>query len=250
MAKLENSGRNPSTMGFYAEQMIISSFAVRGCTFDEAGGFKNKARRGKGKPVPTSIPTIEFLKDSPTIKQWAGRTLYVPQTFNYGAVNAILIHLADKATGNAKPRAVVMGIQLTISNRHSDSELNFFAHWKQWTCQLDDYDVEAKFLWVWETPPGGGRHTEVKKASTARWANKRIKLPEREVINLSVADVDNEIGRRLAKARAVAGKPGAARSIIGISSPSSTRTATTKKRPPILRRRGHRFSWFSCVWAM
>jgi hypothetical protein len=207
MAKLENSGRNPSTMGFYAEQIIISSLAVRGCTFDGAGVFANK-KSTRGKPAVTSIPTIQFLKDSPTIRLSAGRTLYVPQTYNYGAVDAILIHLDDKATGNNAKKAVIMGIQITISTRHSDSELNFFAHWKQWTRQLDSYDVKAKFLWIWETPPGGGRHTEDKKASTVRWANKRIKLPDREVIHVSVADVDNEIGRRLAKARAVASKPG------------------------------------------
>jgi hypothetical protein len=41
MAQLLQSGGNPSTLGFYLEKMVISSLAVCGCNFDEAGVFKN-----------------------------------------------------------------------------------------------------------------------------------------------------------------------------------------------------------------
>jgi hypothetical protein len=63
MAHLDASGRNPSVMGFYVQQLIINSLTVRDCSFDEAGVSKTNPI-AKGNPTATKTPTIEFFEDA------------------------------------------------------------------------------------------------------------------------------------------------------------------------------------------
>jgi hypothetical protein len=44
----------------------------------------------------------------------------------------VLVYLEDKPKSlEQKPKATVMGIQITITKTHTKSERNFFEHWKR-----------------------------------------------------------------------------------------------------------------------
>jgi len=165
----------------YVEQMVIASLAVRGCAFAEARVFANQEFKPKQKKQPRNIPTIEFLGTFPTQRKQPGRVLYAPTQFNFRAVDAILVYLNDNDRDKdpqKNPKATVMGIQITIASTHTDSERNFFEHWSKLTKELDEYEIKAMFMWVWEdlplTPQRGSMDLGTK---TVRRNNKRLRCP-------------------------------------------------------------------------
>jgi hypothetical protein len=115
-----------------------------------------------------------FAGEAPVISKRRGTTIYVPVVYNYKAVDAIVVHqCAPGRTG--KPKAIVIGIQVTIAGNHMKSELNFFENWEDWASHLDAFEVflgdpltlkalqnvglqgnsalrrvEARFLWIRE----------------------------------------------------------------------------------------------------
>jgi hypothetical protein len=77
-----------------------------------------------------------------------------------------------------------MGIQITIAQNHTKSELNFFENWDDWTRQLRDFDVEARFLWIRQATVLP--RVQTKAAGTHRWGGKTIQFT---LINATVAAV-------------------------------------------------------------
>ena len=190
--KLETSGSNPSILGFYTERMVISSLATKGHELVLLGpNFQHMVRK---QARPWRIQ--HFLRGLPILSKDIGVTMYIPIEFNYKAVDAIAVSIS------AKGIAEILGIQITIANRHSNSELLFFSNWEVWKKQLNGFEPKAKFLWIWENPRDVGEIQLV--ASSVRWDGKIIKLPDRLSISASVRDINKDIGDTLQRAREAA----------------------------------------------
>jgi hypothetical protein len=56
MAHLDASGRNPSVMDFYVQQLIINSLTVCDCSFDETGVSKTNPIAKETPRLPKHLP--------------------------------------------------------------------------------------------------------------------------------------------------------------------------------------------------
>jgi hypothetical protein len=75
-----------------------------------------------------------------------------PQTPSRGATNEAQV--GSRLYKDAGGYADVVGIQITIAERHSNSELSFFSSWE--TLLRAFFEVSrpgAKFLWIWPREP-------------------------------------------------------------------------------------------------
>jgi hypothetical protein len=115
---LRLAGSNPSVLGFFTEQMILSWISVNGCPLG-------------GKEFAVPLKTITFPGKKPALDPDVGFSLYVPTSFNFRAVDAVMVF-----QNKARTEAVVVGVQITISKTHSDSETKFFADWQWWESVL------------------------------------------------------------------------------------------------------------------
>ncbi|KAA8898773.1 hypothetical protein FN846DRAFT_909953 [Sphaerosporella brunnea] len=190
MDRLATSGGNPAMLGFLVEQTIISSLVVNGCPVSAVvEGFKE---------LHGGWTDESFAGEAPVISKRRGTTIYIPMAYNYKAVDAIVVHqCAAPRTG--KPKAFVVGLQVTIAGNHLKSELNFFEHWDDWARQLDAFDVEARFLWIREA--GKLPSVQKKAAGTFRWDGKTIITPPFTLINSTVESINKDIGSALKWAR-------------------------------------------------
>jgi len=53
-----------------------------------------------------------------------------------------------------KTKAVMVRLQITISQTHSDSEGKFFQDWQRWGVIFRGLKVTFRFLWILETVDG------------------------------------------------------------------------------------------------
>src|ERR1700722_3268325 len=122
---------NPSVTGFIVEQIVISSIASKGL------------RTGDIYLPATKIVT--FAGDTPLLSRSEGHTLCVPVKSNLKTINAIYVTVRQK-----KKEATVIPIQITKADWRSDSEVTFFAQWKQWIEPLKGFNITPMFLWIVE----------------------------------------------------------------------------------------------------
>ncbi|KAF8539195.1 hypothetical protein BDD12DRAFT_805523 [Trichophaea hybrida] len=96
----------------------------------------------------------------------------------------------------AKTESMVVGIQITISKNHSDSETKFFSDWQWWKTVLDCPDVSFGFLWILERAER--KLLEIVDAGN-RALRGVIKVPHPGFIRYHVAvkDISNDIGAKL-----------------------------------------------------
>ncbi|RUP43044.1 hypothetical protein BC936DRAFT_137715, partial [Jimgerdemannia flammicorona] len=75
-------------------------------------------------------------------------TLYIPKAFNFKAIDGVLLSLEVK---DGLTKAIVISIQITIADSHSDSVSKFFDDWNHWNRQLKEYtEVSIYFVWIME----------------------------------------------------------------------------------------------------
>ena len=96
------------------------------------------------------IPAISIVTTFSTCTiriQW--RRLYVPKAYNYEAIDAFIAML------NKEERTLkLFAIQVTIANKHKDSEKQFFNKWwRQYYTSIPDkfkrhYTVSVAFVWL------------------------------------------------------------------------------------------------------
>jgi hypothetical protein len=105
---------NASVVGYFLEQAILQSVA--------SSGIKCLDIIGK-------IPQITF-NDYRKYDLKNAYALYVPEAFNFPAIDALIVHI-DK-TDETKMKAHLFPMQVTIAKTHSNSEDHFFRHWSRW----------------------------------------------------------------------------------------------------------------------
>jgi hypothetical protein len=188
--RTEMSGKNPSVLGFHVEYLILLHIRLHGCLAagPEFGETKTEESFGGNMPV-TRIP------------EFKGCILYRPGSFNFPAVDAILVY-RDK--GNAK--AVTVGIQVTIAGVHSDSEEKFFRQWEDWQAHVDCENIEFRFLWIVENHRNRKRAIVVPEKTLTLRGGTKVVTPQYTSIETTVKEVDQGIGRSLERARELASR--------------------------------------------
>lgn len=85
---------------------------------------------------------MPFLKDIPS-------AYYIPLKFGLKAVDAIYVEVNE-----CQNTAMVVVIQITVSQWHKDSSANLFAQWDQWTNLLKFFTITLIFLSIVEEMQG------------------------------------------------------------------------------------------------
>jgi hypothetical protein len=182
------SGKNPSVLGFHVEYLILHHIYRHGCL--EAGPEFGETGCEKvfHEDRPPSLDT-----------SFDGTILYRPASFNFRAVDGILVY---RAKGNVK--AVIVGIQVTIAGAHSDSEEKFLRLWEDWQAHVNCENIEFRFLWIVENRRGP-KEEEV-PAKTRELRGRTIEVPQFTRYIKTVEEVDGVIGGSLKRARDLARK--------------------------------------------
>jgi hypothetical protein len=67
--------------------------------------------------------------------------VFIPDDFNYPAVDAVLV--AKKAN-----KGMIVGVQIAIDVGHKNTEADFNTKYEQWKIAVGLSDVEFRFLWI------------------------------------------------------------------------------------------------------
>lgn len=143
----------PSLQGFLTELLCLNHISMF--------GLKHVDMNLEAMPISryTYLPDFGSLKDIP------GTTccqLYIPRASNYDAIDGIIV-LRNKTKRTLK----LFPLQITIADRHSDSEAKFFETW--WLQYLDaahqafgtnlnanvtskPYKISLSFVWIQNNP--------------------------------------------------------------------------------------------------
>ena len=179
---------NPSVTGFLIEHACLSFIVLNGLNINMgiSGGMFPQTFPGK---YPDYNRTKELV-------------IYCPTNFNFPAIDALIVRLD---LTESKKKAWLFPVQVTIAKRHSDSELEFFAHWAEWCDRLSDFETEVHFLWVTNDNCHLSKDLERKVHSSAR--GETLIHPDYTSHRLPISLVSSDISRRLESARSRASIP-------------------------------------------
>jgi len=180
---LRLAGSNPSVLGFFTEQMLLSWISQVGCP-NVGPSFARPPR------------VVVFSGKVPKISGDVGFSLYIPTAFNFRAVDSIMVSIND-----ARTEAIVVGVQITLSTSHSDSESTFFQDWQWWQSVVDCPKVSFGFLWVLEETTGKVDMEEIPMEERTLRGVKKILHPPFMRARISVENISKDIGAKLRAAR-------------------------------------------------
>ena len=144
LALVSSGPENRAVQGFLAEQLLLVDIAERGLPAMGAGW------EGQFKPeiFQSITPTLPISRKPVKI-------LYIPSTANYKAIDAILYMTQKDLQNKGQMVATIAPLQITIADRHSDSEAKFFPAWDSYERQLSKMGYLSQqhiiFLWIYET---------------------------------------------------------------------------------------------------
>ena len=182
---LHMAGKNPSVLGFFTETMLLSWIANNGCS---AAGSEFQ-----------SLNSVLLFDDSKPVIRHDSCSLYIPTSFSYRAVSAILV-MAD----SYRDKATITAVQITISKTHSDSEAKFFADWEWWHGSVGCSTVRFRFLWIVEDVGQNPAIESIQPVQRPLRGKTKVLCPGFERRYASVKDVSKDIGQALEKARTLA----------------------------------------------
>ena len=157
---------NPSVLGFFTEQVLLGEIARSGLS-------------ALGKGWEEKMLFQAFSDDIPPLSREArkGGIMYVPTRPNFKGIDALFFKLVATPGKRGKYNAIVVPTQITIAERHSDSEAAFFRTWAEYELQLESLgsisSIEIIFLWIVEQVPAGrqSEEAEIKGTRTLRGNN-------------------------------------------------------------------------------
>ena len=209
---ISKSSHNPSVLGFLVEQSCLAEISRSGL------------RVGDVELKPEFTYTFDEL---PTYDLKHKVTLYIPSTFNFKAIDGMLLSTftekeeeqvpvmtkAGNPKKTSKGKAItetrVVGttkcahlipIQITISRYHSDSVKKIFDDLDRYSEKLKDYDrIDYSFLWIKEDGvPSSVKHA---KDSHDLRGGQILKHPEFTEHTIPVAHISTQISKALQRAR-------------------------------------------------
>ena len=130
LTALNQYADNPSVIGFFIEQAVLSSTAARGLNI--------------GQDICETMTVQAFEQNFPRFNTNATNPmLHCPVDFNYRGIDGIIVRF-DNSGG--KKTCFMFPLQITAAKTHSDSEQVFFSQWQLWTKGLEDDEVVPMFL--------------------------------------------------------------------------------------------------------
>ena len=141
---------NPSAMGFTVEHLIISQIALNSICSDDFN-------------IPPA-EIVAFTDGSTSLSNDRALGYYVPLKFNRKAADVVFASIDQK-----NRTAHVVGIQITVSKQRKDAEAAFFAELDWWLNELESFQVETSFLWIYE----GDRDRAELEAALSRGGRRR-----------------------------------------------------------------------------
>jgi hypothetical protein len=196
--QLGTTGNNPSILGFIVEHMLLSAICAFGCPLASTG-LEDK------HSFQNSAPITRYLHDYPELSppkddQAPVTQLFVPVSHRCLYIDGILVHW------NVKAKSVTIApMQITIATSHSASDVSFMEeHWRHMVAHLNEWEINARFLWIKETRNGPVKVTTLpaKESRKTRGAGAEQLHPPYDVITLKISEVDSSIGKKLSAARA------------------------------------------------
>lgn len=120
---------NKSVVGFLVEQVCLGSIAEKGLS----------------DPFVRKPSNVSMFEKRPSLSREMETSciFYIPEKFNYKAIDGILLEINNEAK-----EAHLVPIQVTISKNHKDSETAFFQDWSYWRDALEGYDIRVSFVWI------------------------------------------------------------------------------------------------------
>lgn len=139
--RIAHMGDNPAVLRLLVERAVLGTLIASGTKVAGSEPEFNK-----------SLKIQKFSGQLPSdVKRDGKGILYIPTTYNYWGADAILAVARVKKRDEAESRAFVVGIQVAMSNCHSDSEGAFMRSWRDWD-ELMASDVTIfRFVWIVET---------------------------------------------------------------------------------------------------
>jgi hypothetical protein len=160
---------NPSVTGYVIEQAVLASIALRG--LDIASRLSEPMGLNVfQEPIPNLTPKTD------------GPVLYIPQIFNYKAIDGVIVKKEQPSTGRGKGRLFIYPLQITVAEKHKDSHKAFFDDWKKWIANLGEFDVFPEFIWISKEGGNTKEHPE-----TDKW-------PAHNERHISISQVNKQIG--------------------------------------------------------
>jgi hypothetical protein len=168
---------NPVVQGFLAEQICLSSIAIKGLTAVHTELGRMSTAKFENEPA-----FAEFLSTDHRI------CLYVPTAYNFMAVDGVIL-LLDRAS----KQATMFSIQFTLSQNHKQSDKEFHTRlWPTWIEPITSagFSVRSTFVWIDKKQPS--EHVKPKLVKALRSGNKVVH-PEYSVVHVGVEMVDSRL---------------------------------------------------------
>ena len=193
--RIVRAGDNLAVLGFLIERAVLGVLITNGTRF--AG------------------PEPEFNK-APKLQKFSGRfpneapqrdsrlgIIYVPTVYSYTGVDAILAVCVKKKDMQSGSKTIVIGIQVTISNYHSDSEAAFMRSWQDWDELMASNITIFRFIWIVETITEDMSEDweDVQEKVVTRRGKRSIMHPAYQRRYISLVAFDEEVGKCLEAAR-------------------------------------------------
>lgn len=195
---------NRSVLGFAVEKAVIGLLSQ---------GFE--AFHGIG--LPSKGPETQTFRSVPdTLSTEAkGNFLFVPVGSNYMAVDCIGVYMPEPKDKKTVP--TIVGIQITISATHPDTEAAFLQNADTWRTIVNNSDAEFHFIWI--TPFESTNEETVEETTRAsRSSGETVKQNAYTRRNINFADLSTELNA--AYIEALKSVPATQKSPKGIKKPN------------------------------
>ncbi|KAK2784834.1 hypothetical protein FQN53_008227 [Emmonsiellopsis sp. PD_33] len=166
---------NPSVIGFFLESVVLESIASK--------GLKSLGLRGPMKQI--------IFKSPPAYNLGSSLSLYIPRDYNHPAIDALILHYQNTADGERV--AHLYPIQITIANRHKNSEDGFFSRWADWTRHLGSCKIKVTFLWITGTEEYDSGTVEEKTRPVRGNPGPQVVHPEYDVVYIPLSTINPEV---------------------------------------------------------
>jgi len=167
---------NPCVVGFIVEQTCLSAISSLGFGH---GDFH-------WKPAQIRIFEGNILE---SINLEDSSTLFIPQGWNYKDIDAIYVRV-----NKSEMTAEVVPIQVTMNDRHGDSEMRFFARWSNWESFFVGYKLTSTFVWIVRDRRS---RENIEEHLRSLRSGERVVAPKHMRVYITAREVFEPLGQRL-----------------------------------------------------
>jgi hypothetical protein len=172
---------NPSVIGFIVQQACLTAISEHGFHHGNV----------EWSSVTATIFETDLIQQLPRTTTSA---FLVPADPNFKYIDALFIKVDEKSK-----TVFLAPIQVTINERHSNSEILFYEHfWRRIEALFDGYILSSTFIWIVER----GRSLDVIDEQRRELrSGPKVIIPVHDRLVIKIEDVHQKLGEHLARAR-------------------------------------------------